>query len=157
MEVSADIVVRTADIAEAGAGHKAAGHRAVGRMVAGEGVARALAARHMVAVAAAAARRSPLAVAAGSIGPVEVRRRRVEEEAGLHTVGEMAHRMVEKGAVVRSPGEAEETADSIGPGPEVEARRMVGEVVAAGSTPLVVGEAALFWLANVKTDAPEHP
>lgn len=135
--MSADIVARMADIAEAGAGHRAAG-----RKVAGEEVARILAARHMVAEAAAAARRRPLvAVAAGSIGRVEVRRRRVEEGAGLHTAEEMAHRRAEE-VVARSPEEAGEAAGSIGPEPEVEGRRTAAAEAVAGSTPLAVGEGA---------------
>jgi hypothetical protein len=145
--VSADIVA----IAEAEADHTVAGRR-----VAGKGVVRTLGARHMVAEAAAAARRNPLAVAAGSIGRVEVRRRTVEEEAGLRTAGEMAHRRVAEGVVARSPGEVEEAAGSIGPEREVEERRTAAEAV-AGSNPLAVGEAALIWSANVRADAPEQP
>lgn len=130
--MSADIVA----IAEAEADHTVAGRR-----VAEEGVARTLGAHHIVAEAAAAARRNPLAVAAGSIDRVEVRRRRVEE-AGLHMAGEMVHRKVEEGVVARSPGEVEGAAGSIGPEREVEARRTAAAEEVAGSTPLAVGEAA---------------
>jgi hypothetical protein len=147
MGVSADIVA----IAEE------AGHTVAGRRVAGEGVARTLGAHHMVVEAAAAVRRKPLAVAVGSIGRVEVRRRRVEEEAGLHTAGEMAHRRIEEGVVARSPGEVEEAAGSIGPGREVEARRIVAEEAVADSTlALAVGEAALIWSANIRIDGPSN-
>jgi hypothetical protein len=138
MGVSADIVA----IAEAVAGHTVAGRR-----VAEEEVARTLGARHMVAEAVAAARRNPLAVAAGSIGRVEVRRRRVEEEAGLHMAGEMVHRKVE-GVVARSPGEVEGAAGSIGPEREVQAHRTAAEEEVAGSTPLAVGEAALLLVSQ---------
>jgi hypothetical protein len=133
MGVSADIVA----IAEAVAGHTVAGRR-----VAEEGVARTLGARHMVVEAVAAARRNPLAVAAGSIGRVEVRRRRVEAEAGLHMAGEMVRRKVEEGVVARSPGEVEAAAGSIGPEREVQAHRTAAEEEVAGSTPPAVGEAA---------------
>jgi hypothetical protein len=146
--VSADTVARTADIAEEGAGHTAAGRR-----VAGAGVARILAAHRMVAEAAAVARRKLLAVPAGSIGRVEVQRRRVEQEAGLHTAaGGMAHRIAEEGVVARIPGEVEEIVGSIDLGRAVEARRTAGEEVVARSP----GEAALTWLANVRTHAPEQ-
>jgi hypothetical protein len=139
MGVSADIVA----IAEAVAGHTVAGRR-----VAEEEVARTLGVRHMVAEAVAAARRNPLAVAAGSIGRVEVRRRRVEAEAGLHMAGEMVRRKVEEGVVARSPGEVEAAAGSIGPEREVQAHRTAVEEEVAGSTPLAVGEAALFLVSQ---------
>jgi len=115
-------------------------------MAAEDVVARTLAGHRTAVAEVAAARRKLLVAPADSIGRAEVRRRRVEEAAELHMVGEREHRKVDEEE--RRTAEEEEAAELHKAGGmghrrvgQAAARRTAEEEGVAGSTPLA-GEAA---------------